>query len=88
MAEHSNQVLKRFITENKITYEHFERLTIVSEQWIDECLKANDLVPKDPFNLAVLFKIFTQGDRSVFYQTTRNAFSNKKGQKKPRGLEE
>lgn len=88
MAEHSNQVLKRFIKENKITYEHFERLTIVSEQWIDECLKAKDLVPKDPFNLAVLFKIFTQGDRSIFYQATSNAASNKKGQKKPRGLEE
>ena len=42
MAEHSNQVLKRFIKENKITYEQFERLTIVSEQWIDECLKAKD----------------------------------------------
>ena len=54
-ADQINREVKRIIEEFKITYEQFELLTIVNEQWVDESLSQGSLVPLEPFNVGLLF---------------------------------
>lgn len=51
----------------QITYDQFDSLTILSEAWLEESIKQQALQPVDSFNIGLLFKIFTQGDRTMFY---------------------
>lgn len=59
--------IQAFIKENKITEAQFEKLTFVSQYWIEESQKRKEKLPVEGFNLGELFKIISQGDKSVYW---------------------
>lgn len=67
-------------------------MKIVSEQWVEECIKAKEMVGIEAFNIGVLFKIHIQGDRRMFYQQNNNNNrvngSNANGKRQQKSLQE
>ena len=82
MGDHFNKEIKSFIDEYKLTAEQFESLIIVSEQWTEECMKLEEAVSHDSFNVGLLFKLFTQGDRSMFHQSVKTSTGQTKSERK------
>lgn len=69
LSQHEYQIslVSKLISTYQLSYEDFDSLKIISEQWIDECLKQNTVVSEHAFNASIMFKIATQGDRSMFH---------------------
>jgi hypothetical protein len=70
--EHTNKLIRKFIDTHSITYEQFNALpTIVSSQYIDDCLTQNAQLDSQPYNAGLLFNLYLQGDRSVYFQAPK-----------------
>lgn len=53
---------------HQLTFEAFSKLTILSEHWLEEVEKQQKPVPHDSYNMGVLFTIYQQGDRKVYFE--------------------
>ncbi|TNV81653.1 hypothetical protein FGO68_gene48 [Halteria grandinella] len=79
-TEHTNRLIRLFIQSHSLTYESFTSLpTIVSSHYIDDCLSSNTLLEAEPtYNAGLLFTLYLQGDRSVFYTPPKVAKKEKR----------